>query len=596
VRPALKIALIYICFSTLYIAISDEIVLSTQLHNTINAISHIQTIKGIIFVVASGALIFFIARNSFSKLEKAINNKNAFQAVNEDIISSISDGIGLIDSNGQLINSNRSLFELIPGSSSDAKGSYLDQIENDEVKRAVKDFLASEANSGEFFIEMISGRWIKLALLRISGASYNPYVLLRCEDISTLKTKEIQILENEKEFLSILHRIPFGIILFGKNGEIKCSNNISHQLIDTENSTMTGEEFLEVIRIEDRAAFKNMWSKALKTNGIMHHRSRLTQSGGEEKWYQFDALPISKEEREGHLLIVSDISTQILNEQKIRVDSEDLKRKVKLRTKEIEQKNRKLEESQQALTFLLEDVNEIRDELVQSNNLLASANKELEAYSYSVSHDLRAPLRTINGFSQALKEDYSHVLDETGVDYLTRIHNGTIRMGLLIDDMLTLSRISRKEMYFGMVNITSISKEIINELREGDPSREVDVEIQDNLEDYGDTNLLKIMFSNLLSNAWKFTSMKEDAKITVGSEKDEIFVRDNGVGFDMKYLDKVFEPFQRLHSAKEYSGTGIGLTIVRRIVQRHEGGIRVVSSVGEGTTFFLKLSRSEKER
>ncbi|HLM60846.1 MAG TPA: ATP-binding protein [Pyrinomonadaceae bacterium] len=224
---------------------------------------------------------------------------------------------------------------------------------------------------------------------------------------------------------------------------------------------------------------------------------------------------------------------------------------------------------------------------------LKAANKELEAFSYSVSHDLRAPLRAIDGFSRALLEDYDEQLDDTGKNYLSRICAASAHMAQLIEDLLNLSRLSRSEMRLEKVNLSDLAREISGKLHENNPERAVEFSIEDDVIVSGDKRLLRIALQNLLENAWKFTSKLEQAKIRFGQirreGKIEYFVSDNGAGFDMAYVDKLFGVFQRLHTTKEFEGTGIGLVTVQRVVHRHGGFIRAEAKPGEGATFYFTL-------
>ena len=225
---------------------------------------------------------------------------------------------------------------------------------------------------------------------------------------------------------------------------------------------------------------------------------------------------------------------------------------------------------------------------------LERSNKELEAFNYSVSHDLRAPLRSIDGFSQALAEDYQAQLDETGQDYLRRVRAAANRMGLLIDDMLRLSRLGRQEMTIDDVNLSELAESVFNKLRETDPERLVEVKVDPVLMVRGDAHLLGIALDNLIGNAWKYSARSENAKIEVGqTQRGSIkvfYVRDNGAGFDMRYADKLFSAFQRLHKSTDFEGTGIGLATVARIVHRHGGDIWAEAEVNKGATFFFNLA------
>lgn len=223
---------------------------------------------------------------------------------------------------------------------------------------------------------------------------------------------------------------------------------------------------------------------------------------------------------------------------------------------------------------------------------LERKNKELEAFSYSVSHDLRAPLRSIDGFSQALLEDYADRLDARGEDYLRRVRAAAQTMGELIDDLLQLSRVGRADLRREAVDLSAIARTVLAELGRSDPERRVSVAVAEGLAAEGDFRLLRVVLDNLLGNAWKFTARVAEPRIEVGTIAggETFFVRDNGAGFDMAYADKLFAPFQRLHGAHEFPGTGIGLATVHRIVDRHGGRVWAESAVGQGATFCFTLS------
>ncbi len=224
---------------------------------------------------------------------------------------------------------------------------------------------------------------------------------------------------------------------------------------------------------------------------------------------------------------------------------------------------------------------------------LAAANKELEAFSYSVSHDLRAPLRSIDGFSSALLEDYEEKLDSHGKDYLHRVRSATQRMSQLIDDLLNLSRVTRSVMHRQRVDLTILAKSIADDLRKEDPQRSVEFSIAEGLEAEADSRLLRVVMENLLSNAWKYTSAHDRARIEFGqvehNGRPAYYVRDDGAGFDARYVDRLFGAFQRLHAATEFPGTGIGLATVQRIIHRHGGEVWAEGAVENGATFYFVL-------
>ncbi len=229
-----------------------------------------------------------------------------------------------------------------------------------------------------------------------------------------------------------------------------------------------------------------------------------------------------------------------------------------------------------------------------ANQGLELVNKELEAFSYSVSHDLRAPLRSIDGFSQAVIEDYADRLDDQAKDYLNRVRAATQRMGHLIDDMLALARVTRAEMRRESVDLSTLAGDVLAALQKSEPDRRVECRIEPGLAAEGDAHLLRVVLDNLLGNAWKFTGKQARASIEFGARPQETggpayFVRDNGAGFDMNYAGKLFGAFQRLHTSHEFPGTGVGLATVQRIVHRHGGRVWAEGAVGKGATFYFAL-------
>lgn len=229
----------------------------------------------------------------------------------------------------------------------------------------------------------------------------------------------------------------------------------------------------------------------------------------------------------------------------------------------------------------------------EANERLEAAVRELEAFSYSVSHDLRAPLRTISAFTQALAEDLRYQLDDKAKDHLRRVLAAAARMNDLIDALLELSRISRTPLGRHAVDISAMAVAVVDELRRRDVSRKLGATIEPGLVAEADGRLVRILFDNLLGNAWKFTAKADSPHVQIGAERREgetiFFVRDNGAGFDMEYADRLFTPFQRLHSEREYAGTGIGLATVKRIVERHGGRIWAESTPGQGASFHFTL-------
>jgi PAS domain S-box-containing protein len=251
------------------------------------------------------------------------------------------------------------------------------------------------------------------------------------------------------------------------------------------------------------------------------------------------------------------------------------------------------EAQQRLLAERAERTRVLEQEVARRTAELETSNKELDAFAYSVSHDLRAPLRAIDGFSKVLQDRYADALDQAGTGYLERVRAASQKMSLLIDDLLQISRITRQEMRVSQVDLTAVATSIATELRDGDPERAVEWVIEDGLTARGDEALLRVVLANLLGNAWKFTSKNAHAHIEVGAAREGattvFYVRDDGAGFDMTYAGKMFGAFQRLHTTSEFDGTGIGLATVQRIVHRHGGRIQAEGAPGRGAIFRFTL-------
>ncbi|MCE1255464.1 MAG: PocR ligand-binding domain-containing protein [Anaerolineae bacterium] len=380
--------------------------------------------------------------------------------------------------------------------------------------------------------------------------------------ISQLKQVEEE-LDSERNLLrTLIYALPDAIYAKDINGRKTLANHadLRHIGAATEEEVL-GKTDAELFPLDLAACFMSDEENIYK-NGIplLNREEYITSSDGTARWILTSKVPLH--DKKGNVVglvgIGRDITARKKADEEIHRLNVELEQRVLERTAELE-----------------------------------AALHEIESFSYSVSHDLRAPLRGINGFGQILLEEFGDQLGPQGNAYLHRIRAASERMAQLIDDMLKLSRITRSEMQREPVNLSLLAAGILGELQSDMPQRHVKTVIQPDLWVKGDSNLICIMLENLLNNAWKFTSKRNEAQIEVGKTliENEIihFVRDNGAGFDMAFADKLFSPFQRMHSPTEFEGTGIGLATVQRIVNRHGGKVWAKSALDQGTTIFFTL-------
>jgi signal transduction histidine kinase len=296
--------------------------------------------------------------------------------------------------------------------------------------------------------------------------------------------------------------------------------------------------------------------------------------------------------------LTEEISQRKKIQEDLRKASDELELRVRQRTAELARVNEELRLEVIERKRAEEEIRNLNAELerrvIERTAQLEATNKELEAFSYSISHDLRAPLRSIDGFSMILLEDYADQLDTQGKDHLSRVRQASQHMAQLIDDLLMLSRLARGEIHRTTVNLSELAQDIADEQRRNQPDRQVEFVITQGLTTNGDKNLLQIVLQNLLDNAWKFTAKVSPARIEFGQTRmcgeTAWYVRDNGAGFNSAYTGKLFGTFQRLHSEAEFKGTGIGLATVKRIIHRHGGRVWATGEENKGATFYFTLS------
>jgi PAS domain S-box-containing protein len=365
--------------------------------------------------------------------------------------------------------------------------------------------------------------------------------------------------QSEARFRGLVELAPDGMVIADAAGRITLANTQAHRMFGYDPGDLVGRsvEVLVPERVRGGHAAHRAGYHAQPRTRPMGAGLDLTgrRRDGSELPVEISLSPIETEEGVLVISIVRDVSDRKRVEERVQQLNADLERRVAE---------------------------------------LAAVNRELEAFSYSVSHDLRAPLRAIDGFSQAVLEEHGDRLDEEARDYLTRVRAAAQRMAELIDDLLALSRVTRREMKHQPVDLSAMARTVVLQLQRSDPQRAVEVAIAEGVVADGDGPLLRVVLENLLGNAWKFTGRTPKPRVEFGvTRRDGLstyFVADNGVGFDMAYADNLFGAFQRLHAMHEFPGTGIGLATVQRIVHRHGGRVWAEAHPGHGATFHFTLS------
>ena len=381
-------------------------------------------------------------------------------------------------------------------------------------------------------------------------------------DITEFKEMQNALSESELKFRTLTEAMPQIVWTASAQGELTYINKRWYDYSGSTAESSLNAGWVKYVHPEDKEKTLEAWSHSLETGESYTTEFRLQDKFGTYRWYLARGICIRDNDNNAILNwfgTCTDIQDLMDAREIVARSQEDLEKLVEMRTTELQ-----------------------------------AVNNELESFSYSISHDLRSPLRSIAGFSQALVRNKKEMLDTEAQDFLNRILTNTTRMGQLIDDILRLSRLTRGEMKLEHVNLSEIAGEITKTLQEQNPKRKVTLLIEPNIYAEADLALMHVVLQNLLENAWKFTSLKPKSTIEFNKQYDEegraiYYVRDNGDGFDMKYANKLFGVFQRLHAMEEFPGTGIGLATVKRIIHRHNGQIWAESAKNEGTTFYFTL-------
>lgn len=547
--------------------------------DTFNVIGHIYKVAAF-YLVYQGIFTASIKLPYAKLLEKEddlrrdiAERKRAEEALSkakeewELTFNAISDPIMILDIDCRIVKTNKAMTDVLGVDPSDIKGLTCYQaVHGTETRPSFCPYALLLADGLPHSVELKESRLGGYFVVTVSPL-YDPRKkLLGCvhymRDITERKLSEEALRKSEERFRSLALATTQIIWITDATGELTEDMPMWRVFTGQSAEDIKGLGWSNALHPDDRQRTTEIWSNAVRTRTLYDTEYRLRRYDGKYRFFAVRGVPVSEINGDIREWIgtCTDITEHKLAEDEIRSLNTELEQRVQQRTAQLE-----------------------------------AANRELEAFSYSVSHDLRAPLRAIDGFSLALLEDCSEILDEQGKSHLGRVRAASQRMANLIDDILKLSRITRGEMKRELVDLSTMAHSLADSLQKTQPERRVEFCIQDDLIVRGDKQLLMLVLENLIGNAWKFTSHNETARIEFGAgttdDKNAFFVRDNGAGFDMKYVEKLFSPFQRLHSAEEFEGTGIGLSIVQRIIHRHGGKTWAEGSVTKGATFYFTLPR-----
>ncbi|MEW6210286.1 MAG: PAS domain S-box protein [Acidobacteriota bacterium] len=491
-------------------------------------------------------------RESEERFYRAFNASPMFMGINR-----LSDG-AYIDVNEAALRESGFTREELLGKTPEEVGIWIDPEDRQRVasimeeKGRIREFeIRHRRKTGEERVSLLSAEIIETGGERC--------LLTTAFDITSRKRAEKELRESEERFSKAFQASPLSMTIAAlSDGCIIAANQSFLQANGFAHEEVIGRTAQELGLWVDPSERQSFMRRIAEQGEVREAEVRTRTGSGEERVVLLSGVIIELGGEPCVLFTGSDITERKRAEEEIQRLNEELEHRVVERTAQLE-----------------------------------AVNRELEAFSYSVSHDLRAPLRSINGFSLALMEDYAAQLDETAMDYLSRVRAASQRMGRLIDDLLNLSRITRSDMHRERVDLSAIAHAVATEIQSTDSGREAEFRIAPDLVAQADPRLVHIALENLLGNSWKFTEKKERAEIEFGCARQEgecvFFVRDNGAGFDMSYADKLFGAFQRLHPMAEFKGTGIGLATVQRIIHRHGGRIWAEGEVGRGATFYFTL-------
>jgi len=483
---------------------------------------------------------------------------------NQIVLELSQDGYFTCDLNGRLRDVNHAYERMLGYAPGEMLGMNLADIEKFEEPAEVEDRLARIANQGQDFFETShrhkNGYTVDFEVaVTAATIDQDTFIFSFMRDVTDRNKALADLRESQARLHALTTLAPAGIFRTDTQGHTTYVNEHWAELTGIPELQPRGDDWLTYLHADDHEKILKHWSDRLANRTVFRDEYRYQRPQGSLVWVYCVANPQYDQRGEfiGYIGALTNITARKQAQAELESYRDHLEELVDARTAE-----------------------------------LRVAVSEQESFSYSVSHDLRSPLRTIDGFSHMLLDEYSDVLDAEGRKCLTRVRAASQRMGHLIDALLNLSRTSRRKMRRETVNLSNIANDILRRLRTTDPGRDAQLLVAENLRANGDSALLRVVLENLLSNAWKYSNKQEQTVIEVqriDGQKSGFLVRDNGVGFDMNYVGNLFKPFQRLHTFEEFEGTGIGLATVVRIIERHGGRVWAESEEGNGATFYFTV-------
>jgi PAS domain S-box-containing protein len=519
-----------------------------------------------ILVMGFLAFVSWVCASWFeSTIARAESSQNLLQMVTENMV----DVIGHIDSDRTLVYASPSVRRMFGWEPKDLEGrSIFNNVHPNHIRpllHQVVDAIKKKSPSirQEFQYRCQDGeyRWVESETRLLYGPpDLFEGAVFGIRDITGRREAETALRESEEKYRRLVEFFPDGIFIH-RNGRIVFVNQTAVRTLRMSSADdLIGKSVMSFVHPEYQGLARDRIARLAEARTqVPIVEEKFIRADGTPLDVEVTAIPFVLDGEPAVLGVARDITERKKAEEEIRRLNAELERRVEERTAQLE-----------------------------------AANKELEAFGYSVSHDLRAPLRSIDGFGQALQEDCAASLDEQGLDYLQRIRTASKRMGHLIDDLLNLSRLTRGDIHPQNLDLATMARAIVDELRRIEPERNVECILPEKLSARGDERLIQAVLENLLGNAWKFTSRRKHARIEIGQAsapegETVLFVRDNGAGFSMEHVDKLFHAFQRLHSVQEFPGNGIGLATVQRIIRRHGGKVWAEGAVEKGATFYFTL-------